>query len=91
VFLDSVDGNCRFDVPYDCSVELSPLGYQFFTDLFETFDKVPSVSRYNWAAANVSTSGSRRGAENGRVRPSFQHFSRESLGNAKVPRHHPFR
>ncbi|KAI0917359.1 ERMES complex Ca(2+)-binding regulatory GTPase gem1 [Taiwanofungus camphoratus] len=29
----------RFDVPYDCSVELSPLGYQFFTDVFETFDK----------------------------------------------------
>ena len=24
----------------DCSVELSPLGYQFFTDIFETFDKV---------------------------------------------------
>lgn len=30
----------RFDVPADCSVELSPLGYQFFTDIFETFDKV---------------------------------------------------
>lgn len=30
----------RFDVPSDCSVELSPLGYQFFTDIFETFDKV---------------------------------------------------
>lgn len=30
----------RFDVPPDCSVELSPLGYQFFTDVFETFDKV---------------------------------------------------
>ncbi|EKM79460.1 hypothetical protein AGABI1DRAFT_59100 [Agaricus bisporus var. burnettii JB137-S8] len=29
----------RFDVPSDCSVELSPLGYQFFTDIFETFDK----------------------------------------------------
>ncbi|KDQ62481.1 hypothetical protein JAAARDRAFT_121545 [Jaapia argillacea MUCL 33604] len=29
----------RFDVPYDCSVELSPLGYHFFTDVFETFDK----------------------------------------------------
>jgi hypothetical protein len=24
----------------DCSVELSPLGYQFFTDIFEVFDKV---------------------------------------------------
>jgi hypothetical protein len=30
----------RFDVPSDCSVELSPLGYQFFTDIFEVFDKV---------------------------------------------------
>ena len=30
----------RFDVPLDCSVELSPLGYQFFTDIFEVFDKV---------------------------------------------------
>ncbi|CAK5269906.1 unnamed protein product [Mycena citricolor] len=29
----------KFDVLPDCSVELSPLGYQFFTDLFETFDK----------------------------------------------------
>ncbi len=30
----------RFDVPHDCSVELSPKGYQFFTDIFETFDRV---------------------------------------------------
>lgn len=29
----------RFDVPHDCSVELSPKGYRFFTDIFETFDK----------------------------------------------------
>ncbi|KAF9067133.1 P-loop containing nucleoside triphosphate hydrolase protein [Rhodocollybia butyracea] len=29
----------KFDVPPDCSVELSPPGYQFFTDIFETFDK----------------------------------------------------
>lgn len=30
----------RFDVPYDCSVELSPLGNQFLTDIFEAYDKV---------------------------------------------------
>jgi len=30
----------RFDVPPDCSVELSAHGYQFFTDIFEAFDKV---------------------------------------------------
>ncbi|CAL1712907.1 unnamed protein product [Somion occarium] len=29
----------KFDVPHDCSVELSPLGYQFLTDIFESFDK----------------------------------------------------
>ncbi|OBZ71401.1 Mitochondrial Rho GTPase 1 [Grifola frondosa] len=29
----------KFEVPHDCSVELSPLGYQFFTDIFENFDK----------------------------------------------------
>ncbi|KAH9980350.1 mitochondrial Rho GTPase [Lactifluus volemus] len=29
----------KFDVPSDCSVEWSPLGYQFFTDIFEVFDK----------------------------------------------------
>ena len=29
----------RLDVPYDCSVELSHLGYQFFTDIFMMFDK----------------------------------------------------
>ncbi len=30
----------RFDVPYDCSVELSALGNQFLTDIFEAYDKV---------------------------------------------------
>ncbi|KAF9533224.1 P-loop containing nucleoside triphosphate hydrolase protein [Crepidotus variabilis] len=29
----------KFDVPTDCSVELSPIGYQFFTEVFENFDK----------------------------------------------------
>ncbi|KAF9568805.1 mitochondrial Rho GTPase [Agrocybe pediades] len=29
----------KFDVPADCSVELSPLGYQFFTEIFEIADK----------------------------------------------------
>ncbi|KAG8895591.1 ERMES complex Ca(2+)-binding regulatory GTPase gem1 [Tulasnella sp. 403] len=29
----------KFDVPYDCSVELSASGYQFFTDIFELYDK----------------------------------------------------
>jgi len=29
----------KFDVPSDCSVELSQKGYQFFTDIFESFDK----------------------------------------------------
>ncbi|KAF8610323.1 mitochondrial Rho GTPase [Ceratobasidium sp. AG-I] len=29
----------KFDVPHDCSVELSPKGYQFFTDIFQIFDK----------------------------------------------------
>jgi Ras family protein T1 len=39
MYLLTLDG-FRFDVAPDCSVELSPLGYQFFTDIFETFDKV---------------------------------------------------
>ena len=30
----------RFDVAYDCSVELSTLGYQCFTDIYEKFDRV---------------------------------------------------
>lgn len=29
----------RFDVPNDCSVELSPLGNQFFIDIFEAYDR----------------------------------------------------
>ncbi|CED83980.1 mitochondrial rho 1 [Phaffia rhodozyma] len=29
----------KFDVPSDCSVELSPSGYQFLTEIFEIFDK----------------------------------------------------
>jgi Ras family protein T1 len=28
-----------FEVPSECSVELSPHGYQFFAELFQTFDK----------------------------------------------------
>jgi hypothetical protein len=32
--------NNRFDVPGDCSVELSALGNQFFTDIFEAYDQV---------------------------------------------------
>lgn len=30
---------CSFEVPSECSVELSPHGYQFFAELFQTFDK----------------------------------------------------
>ncbi|KAF9182882.1 ERMES complex Ca(2+)-binding regulatory GTPase gem1 [Haplosporangium sp. Z 11] len=29
----------RIEIPIDCSVELSPKGYQFFTELFQVFDK----------------------------------------------------
>ncbi|GAA5970266.1 hypothetical protein JCM8115_003137 [Rhodotorula mucilaginosa] len=29
----------RFDIPSDCTAELSPRGYQFFTDIFESFDQ----------------------------------------------------
>ncbi|GAA5970928.1 hypothetical protein JCM11641_004512 [Rhodosporidiobolus odoratus] len=29
----------RFDIPSDCTAELSPRGYQFLTELFETFDQ----------------------------------------------------
>ncbi|GJJ13272.1 ERMES complex Ca(2+)-binding regulatory GTPasegem1 [Clathrus columnatus] len=29
----------KLDVSYDCSVELSTLGYQFFTEIFQIFDK----------------------------------------------------
>ena len=31
-----------FDIPSDCTAELSPRGYQFFTDIFESFDQVTS-------------------------------------------------
>lgn len=31
--------NVRFDVPGDCSVELSPLGNNFLTDIFEAYDR----------------------------------------------------
>lgn len=30
----------RFAVPYDCSVELSSSGYQFFIDIFQAYDLV---------------------------------------------------
>lgn len=30
----------RFDVPYDCCVELSPHGVKFLTETFHAFDKV---------------------------------------------------
>ena len=38
-FIVASTESLRFDVPYDCSVELSHLGYQFFTDIFMMFDK----------------------------------------------------
>lgn len=41
----------RFDVPHDCSVELSPKGYQFFTDIFETFDKATSYTMFSIKAS----------------------------------------
>ena len=81
----------RFDVPADCSVELSPLGYQFFTDTFEIFDKVYHIARYilvifkefdlgpGWSSQNV---GARRG---------FQYVTGKSMGTAKVPRHYIIR
>lgn len=40
----------RFDVPYDCSVELSPLAYKFLTELFEVSDKVFSLYFFNFKA-----------------------------------------
>lgn len=36
----------RFDVPYDCSVELSAMGNQFLTDIFEAYDKVITPQRF---------------------------------------------
>ena len=38
-------------MPHDCSVELSPLGYQFLTVLFENHDKV----NYSFAAITALT------------------------------------
>lgn len=35
----------RFDVPHDSSVELSPLGIKFFTELFQIYDKVGIYTR----------------------------------------------
>ena len=43
----TADYRARFDVPHDCSVELSPLGCQFFTDIFQTFDKVFILRTYS--------------------------------------------
>lgn len=41
----------RFDVPYDCSVELSTLGIKFLTETFVAFDKVhaPSHAATQWS------------------------------------------
>lgn len=38
----------KFDVPSDCSVELSPLGNQFLTDIFEAYDKVNLKNLIIW-------------------------------------------
>jgi Ras family protein T1 len=32
-----------FHVPHDCTVEMSNEGYQFFIDLFQSFDKVKNM------------------------------------------------
>lgn len=74
----------RFDVPPDCSVELSPLGYQFFTDIFETFDKVSPMFTHPIAPHSFPT-GSGWRPENDRIGRSIQHLPRESLGHTEVP------
>lgn len=58
----------RFDVPYDCSVELSPLGYQFFTDIFETFDKVRVCNNRELTRSNIFiTTGPGWGSQYARI------------------------
>jgi hypothetical protein len=42
-------------VPYDCSVELSPLGNQFLTDIFEAYDKVSPRSRNSPETSRIRT------------------------------------
>jgi hypothetical protein len=79
----------RFDVPSDCSVELSPLGYQFFTDIFEIFDKVtPQFHRLIYTMLNAFLLGPGRSTQNVGTRRGFQHITRKSMGIAKVPRHY---
>jgi Ras family protein T1 len=40
LFILTIGVALSFDVPVDCSVELSPDGYQFFAELLQAFDKV---------------------------------------------------
>ncbi|KAF9013534.1 EF hand associated-domain-containing protein [Cyathus striatus] len=42
----------KFDVPPDCSVELSPLGYRFFTEIFEVFDKDQDAEVFSTSPGN---------------------------------------
>ena len=44
----------RFDVPSDSAVELSPLGYQFLTDVFENFDKVCLTASFHRTELNMT-------------------------------------
>ena len=57
-----IGSTCRFDVPYDCSVELSTLGYQFFTDIFQMFDKVCYLCLFFRAIYSSSCTQDQNGA-----------------------------
>lgn len=46
-----------FDIPSDCTAELSPRGYQFFTDIFESFDQVGPCLTTLTSQAPVLTAG----------------------------------
>ena len=75
----------RFDVPYDCSVELSALGNQFLTDIFEAYDK---VSRHSVSIGFWSTSlGPGRCFIPVRAQRPLLHITWEPLDTAGVSRY----
>ena len=77
----------RFDVPHDCTVELSPLGVKFLTEIFNAYDKVIRYKISSLSYAQRCSLGPRWRSEPNRIARSFQHISRQSMGQKQVPRH----
>lgn len=81
----------RFDVPSDCSVELSHSGNQFFTDIFEAYDRVRPfycvvAPSYSYLTLKLVENRTKTGLSHNWSLMSCSQHRLEILGSRKVSR-----